>query len=218
MNVVVLIADIIGSKKIGQRAEFQRNLKGQLEEINTSSGPSLLSPYTITLGDEFQAVYGAVDTIFADLMSIVHAIHPVQVRCALSYGALSTDINTQAALEMDGPAFYAARRLIDGMKQASTDTIQVTAPDLPAIQLMNGSLRLMGNVIAHLSRNNLTVLRRLMAGASTKDIAAELSVTPRAVNKGIARHALDDVVQLIRILTEEFEKGMDLRSTEEASR
>ena len=31
----------------------------------------LLSPYTITLGDEFQAVFGRADSVFPDILAIM---------------------------------------------------------------------------------------------------------------------------------------------------
>ena len=65
MNVVALIADIVDSRAIPERARFQRSLKTTLAAVNKRSRRSLLSPVTLTLGDEFQAVYPALDSALA---------------------------------------------------------------------------------------------------------------------------------------------------------
>lgn len=209
-----MIADIIGSRKIENRPEFQRRLKQQLKQVNDVSGSSLLSPYTLTLGDEFQAVYGSFDTMFTDIVQIFLGIYPVRLRFAFSYGSLTTDINPTAALEMDGPAFSDARELIKKMKSESTGTIQITATGLYNPDLVNVCLRLFSHTISRLSRNNLTIVDRLMNGADTKTIAQTLRITPRAVNKAIANHALDDLVELTRTLSWEFKARLQIHATE----
>ena len=215
VNVLVMIADIIGSRKIENRSEFQRRLKQQLKQVNDVSGSSLLSPYTLTLGDEFQAVYGSFDTIFTDIVQIILGLYPVQLRFAFSYGPLTTDINPIAALEMDGPAFSDARELMNKMKSESTGTIQITATEFYNPDLINSCLKLFGHTISKLSRNNLTIVERLMNGADTKTIAQDLKITPRAVNKAIARHSLDDLVELTQNLSWEFRERLQMHPTEE---
>jgi RNAse (barnase) inhibitor barstar len=210
-----MIADIIDSRKIENRPEFQRRLKQHLNQINDVSGTSLLSPYTLTLGDEFQAVYGSFDTLFTDIVQIILGIYPVQLRFAFSYGPLTTDINPTAALEMDGPAFSDARELMKTMKSESTGTIQITATQLYNPDLVNVCLKLFGHTISTLSRNNITIVDRLMNGADTKSIAQTLGITPRAVNKAIARHSLDDLVELTRTLSWEFKERLQTHAGKE---
>jgi hypothetical protein len=55
--VVAVIADIVESREIPDRAHFQRRLKQVLDEPNSRAVDSLLSPFTLRVGDEFQAVY-----------------------------------------------------------------------------------------------------------------------------------------------------------------
>lgn len=211
VNVLVMIADIIGSRKIENRPEFQRRLKQQLQQINSVSESSLLSPYTLTLGDEFQAVYGSFDTMFTDIVRIILGIYPIQLRFAFSYGQLTTDINPTAALEMDGPAFSSARELMNKMKSESIGTIQMAATALYNPDLVDVCLRLFGHTLSRLSRNNLTIVERLMNGADTKTIAQDIRITPRAVNKAIARHSLDDLVELTRSLSWEFTERLQIQ-------
>ena len=79
MKRIVLIGDIVSSKQITDRALIQERLAAALEELNNRQDPDLASPYTITLGDEFQAVFDSADALFCDAISILLALHPEQV-------------------------------------------------------------------------------------------------------------------------------------------
>lgn len=67
VKVIAVIADIVDSRQIERRQEFQRRLQACLGDLNETSS-ALLSPYTITLGDEFQAVYKAGSRVVEDLL------------------------------------------------------------------------------------------------------------------------------------------------------
>ena len=77
MKVVVLIADIIESREIEDRSGFQEDLVRCLTAINTKSY-TLLSPYTVTLGDEFQAVYATGAEVLDHIIDIQAQLFPVR--------------------------------------------------------------------------------------------------------------------------------------------
>ncbi|MFW5843405.1 MAG: SatD family protein [Spirochaetota bacterium] len=105
---MAVIADIVDSRGIPDRPEFQRRLDALLGRMSNRSGKHLLSPFTITLGDNFQAVYGGFEAVLGDAVEIIAAVYPLRLRMALGHGPLSTDLNPTAALGMDGPCFAAA--------------------------------------------------------------------------------------------------------------
>ena len=102
--MIALIGDIIESKKIQKRAEAQKKLLLQFNKINSIS-KTLASPYTITLGDEFQALYKKADDLFRDIWRIALLLHPERIRFSIGVGELSTKINKKQSIGMDGPAF-----------------------------------------------------------------------------------------------------------------
>lgn len=104
MNSIVIIADIVDSKKISARKEVQLTLKDVLIQINHDSENGILSPFTITLGDEFQAVYRCSATLIKDLFLILVKLFPVRIRFSIGFGKISTEINEHEAIGMDGPA------------------------------------------------------------------------------------------------------------------
>ncbi len=53
MNYIVVIADVVASRNIADRALIQDQFVATLSRLNDRN-LQLVSPYTVTLGDEFQ--------------------------------------------------------------------------------------------------------------------------------------------------------------------
>ena len=59
--MIAVIGDIVKSKSIVNRGEVQEQLKTVLNDINQKFADHLASKFTLTLGDEFQAVFRTGD-------------------------------------------------------------------------------------------------------------------------------------------------------------
>lgn len=195
MKYLALIGDIVDSKALPRRAEFQEKLAETLKRVSARN-PALVSPYTLTLGDEFQAVYKSADRLFADIFEILTAIHPAQARFAIGVGELSTPINRKQALGMDGPAFHRAREAITDLKKTGF-LIRVAgertkdAAEGPW-KLFNHLLNFASPKIGTWERNRLRIVRGLLTGESVADLERELSISNVAVYKNINAAALDE--------------------------
>ena len=198
MQVMAVIGDIVGSRTVAQRAAFQKRLAKALEHA-TRSARHLASPYTITLGDEFQAVYRKADGLFADAMAIMAEIHPVRTRFAFGVGELSTRINPTQALGMDGPSFHYARADIIALKDDER-LIRISGQPTDAWRLANHVLNLLSHQLNGWSRNRLLILTGLLRGEAVKDIEAGLQISRVAVYKNIRAAALDEVVGICQQL------------------
>lgn len=204
MQVVCLIADIVESRDIVDRAAFQLRLEGGLQSLNGSVGAGLLSPYTITLGDEFQAVYVDFSTVLVDILTILRASYPQRIRFSLGRGELSTAVNRERALGMDGPAFHAARRQLEELKRRGETVIAVNCGAGTVDGLVRDGLLVLSR---ELGRWNLTALgaaEGLLRGRSIRDMAAAAGVKERMVYKSISQNGLRDyasfIVSLSRVL------------------
>ena len=198
MAYLVLIGDLVASRHSPQRRELQQRLKAVLKRLNQQT-PGPASPYTLTLGDEFQAVFTRADTIFDDMIQILAALHPDQVRFALGLGEITTDLNPDQALGMDGPAFYRARDGIDHLKDSGDLFIIEGLPDTWA-DLARGSLSLLSNRIGKWEANRLAILHGLLTDRPVKDIARELGISEQAVYKNINNGGLKAVIQVLSAL------------------
>lgn len=206
MAHLVLIGDLVASRQAPDRRDLQHRLEAILQTLNTASRPPV-SPYTLTLGDEFQAVFDNADRVFEDIVQIMQALHPVQVRFSLGLGEITTDLNFEQALGMDGPAFYRAR---DGITQLKSQGDMLHVEGLPEVcdELATASLRLLDKWIEKWESNRLAVLHRLLTGSRVKDIATGLNITEQAVYKNINSGQLEIVMQVIRALTGILNAGL----------
>ncbi len=92
MKKIVLIGDLIASKKIKDRAAVQKKLSNVFKKINSSS-KNIISPFTITLGDEFQVVYNSAENLFKDIWQISAALYPEKSRYSIAVGDITTKLN-----------------------------------------------------------------------------------------------------------------------------
>lgn len=194
MKLIALIADIVNSRKIEDRDKFQQKLEDQLRALNKRNA-NLLSPYTLTLGDEFQAVYSKADNLFNDVWEIMSGLYPHKARFALGVGTLTTPVNPKRAIGMDGPAFHFARSGISELKETSY-LMKIAGEEIPHLSLLNNCLYLVSQSAANWSANRFQVLTGLLKGWSRKKIAGQLGISTVAVYKNINKGSLDVLINL----------------------
>jgi len=192
---IVLVADIVASRKIVERSAVQVRLSTCLKELNLKRREGLVSPYTITLGDEFQAVLNAPDRIFRDALTVLIVLYPVEVRFSFSIGEISTAINTKQTVGMDGPAFHEARATIDRLRKTKS-LFAVASRDGAGLMMINQSLALVSHAIRKWPRSRLEILRGLCENRTIKQLARDLRVTDKAVYKSIDAGAIRTIVPL----------------------
>ncbi|MEM6820611.1 MAG: SatD family protein [Verrucomicrobiota bacterium] len=181
-NYLVVIGDVVSSKKIPQRGSLQRRLSKGLQHL--SSSMSLISPYTITLGDEFQAVYGSGNDLFRGLFTIRKLLYPQTCRFALSIGSITTAINPRQAIGMDGPAFYDARASIEILK-AKKDLIALTGLSPQPQNILKSTLPLLWSSTDTWKLNRLNIMIGLLEKRSIDSLAESLDLETRSVYKNI---------------------------------
>lgn len=196
---LVLIADIESSKEIKEeeRELLQDQLQEELKRLNeTDQRP--LSPYTITLGDEFQAVFKTADGFFNHCFRILALLYPVRVRFSLGIGSIATPINEEQAIGMDGPAFHEARRGIEVLKESGfLFNINFEGEEESTeVKLMNDSLQLLSHEVQGWRQNRLSILYLLQEGYDYKQITKKLDISQPAFYKNKEAGALEVVRSL----------------------
>ena len=117
MQYYAIIGDIKRSKKIENRCEIQEKLKKILDNVNSIYNNDISAKFLITLGDEFQGLLEITAPILEIIKYIQREIYPIKLRFGVGIGNVSTLINHEAAIGADGPAFYAAREMIDFLRE-----------------------------------------------------------------------------------------------------
>lgn len=121
MYYCVLLGDLIGSKKIQPKIRnvVQIRLKALLNELNSSFSDYLISPFLVTLGDEFQGVLTAAEPAIEMMEYIDRGLleYGAQMRYGIGVGPMTTPVSRLRALGDDGPAYHLARKGVDFLKQ-----------------------------------------------------------------------------------------------------
>jgi len=121
-DYLVLMADIIKSRDFDQKNAME-GFHEIVHSVNKQWRGSLLSPLTITLGDEFQGIVRGMgdiaDVVFAlEEQSVIDGIE-FKLRYALYQGAVDTPINKHLAYGMMGDGLTLARQRLSVMKRSS---------------------------------------------------------------------------------------------------
>lgn len=120
MKQYILMADVVASGKKDQK-QLMKDFKKLITEINESYANDILSPLTITLGDEFQCVLKdlavSIQIILHLEEAIIHQKMNFQLRYILNQGNIETPINKAIAYEMLGSGLTEARQKLTDAKQ-----------------------------------------------------------------------------------------------------
>lgn len=184
---VVVLCDVRGSRRIGDRAAFMQRLKEALEGVNRDRA-SLLGAFEVQAGlDEFAGVVrlGHVGTVLPRLWE---DLHPVEVRYAVVEGSL--DVMPEpggadalpGAAGFDGPAFHQASELLNELRSGDRlVSIRVGTDQEDRLLTALGDL-LYGRLLAWTERQ-LQVARVYRRRGSQKAAARELGVSQSTVSR-----------------------------------
>ena len=114
---LALIADVIDSKMVQERFDLQKQLEKTLQTMNELFGEFLASSFTLTLGDEFQALLKADAPVFQIIDTLRSELTPTQLRFGIGLGEIVTDIDPLQSIGADGPAYWNARSAINLVHQ-----------------------------------------------------------------------------------------------------
>jgi len=116
---IILMADIVKSSRRNAKA-LMKSFADAVGRVNRQHHRQIISPLTITLGDEFQGIIRNVPTalqLIFDLEELgMTANTPFQLRYVLLEGEIETKINTVKAHAMLGPGLTEARERLLAMK------------------------------------------------------------------------------------------------------
>lgn len=113
MNYIALIGNIIHSKQVSNRSNTIEHLKQQLNSINHSFAQDFASPFTLTKGDEFQALCKPNPYIFLMIDQIQLAFRDqLEIKFGIGLGEILTAIDPKQSIGADGPAYWEAQKAL----------------------------------------------------------------------------------------------------------
>ena len=214
-----VIADIIASRSIEQRYAAQEALKATLLVANERYAYALASPFTLTLGDEFQGLLHRASNLFEILDFIRFRHAEFGFRFGIGLGEILTAIDPRSSLGADGPAYWNARRALEHVHARHGyrfTNMRIEAGDAPSGDgCANDTLRLCGFVEGRWRSSQRAFVRDyILRNGHSRDVvqktlAKELGMSPQLLNQNIRLSGLHLYLDAKRRLGENLQKALE---------
>ena len=189
---LALIADVIDSKMVQERLDLQKQVEKTLQKMNELFGDYLASRFTLTLGDEFQALLKVDAPVFQIIDTLRSELTPTQLRFGIGLGEIVTAIDPLQSVGADGPAYWNARAAINFVHQKNDygNTQIYFSSGKENQDFFVNALIASGEAIRSGWRDSqeeilLNLLKRSVYSESfsQQDLAQSLSINPSALSK-----------------------------------
>lgn len=195
MDVAVL-ADIVGSRRLPDRAEAQRSLDGAIARVE-GEFPTLVHPLRPTVGDEQQALYTDLDSAMAALLLLQLALpEGLECRFGIGLGDVVT-VPASGGSIPEGPGWWAARDAIEKVHslqkrtapRARTWVVAAERDDAlmeRTTRLANAYLLARDEIVGSMSARARRLTYGRCHGVAQRDLAAAEGITQSAVSQALA--------------------------------
>ncbi len=179
---VALIGDVVASRKIEQRAEFQTRLEAELEILSDRLDDALVGRLTVFRGDEVQGLFRRPEAVMEVVLGLADSLFPVRIVYGLGRGRLTTRVANEIA-RMDGPCFHRAREAVHA---AAKDGRWLTALGFPppVDRSLTALFQLMQAIRGRWTPRQAE-LARAARGAQQKDVAESFAISRSVVSESL---------------------------------
>lgn len=200
---VAVIADLIGSRKVPDRALAQRQLGDTANRVNKLITP--IQPLAATVGDEFQGLYADAASAFeATLLMRLWLPEGLDTRFGIGTGSYRT-ISTVPHDIQDGSAWWSAREAIDVAKakqERRNPTVRtwyaVDAEHIgrfPDQQTACAYLISRDYIVGKMRPSTRAMLRGSLVGQTQTELANELGITQGTVSSAMRKSGPSIVIE-----------------------
>ena len=205
-NVVVIIADVRGSKKMAndERYEGQLFLKSAIIQINENFSDSIEAPFMITRGDEFQGVIKNLLSGLKIMLEFERLLFPLNLRYGIGQGEIQK-MGSSIPIEMDGPAFHRANDAVTRAKKKKLFLL-CNSGDESCDLLLNNIFLLMNSIKSRWNKNNYERYWDYKSMGTFDKVAKKENVSPQAIWDSMQNMRALDVINAENELMKYFEK------------
>lgn len=202
----LLIGDVVDSRKIRNREEFQERLRELLEDINRKFKDDIYAQFKILKGvDEFGGVLKEPSNIYEIIKKIHENILPKKVRSVLAKGGIDVSLEKKDVEYMDGPVFHRANELMEDLKK-SKFYFQLKVSDELIDSAIFGQINALMLLKNDWTEKQFSVIQKYQELGSQNKVANEMGITPQAISKSLDRSNYKKIKQIERKLNLQFEK------------
>jgi hypothetical protein len=205
-SLPVIMGDLIDSERAMAAPALHAYFNRHIETINKEYQHSLISPLTITLGDEFQGLARSLAEAAAIARQLRLNLMADKIDCRFVIGlvTIQTPINTQRAWNMMGPGLSRAR---EKLNEKSTSTYyRFSLPSSPLTEVL---LEAIGAGMTAIERDWTDRQRNIIAlslnDVRAKDLAKAQAVTVHNIYKIRSAGKFDTYAQQWQAVMAAFE-------------
>ena len=168
----ILMGDIIGSST-HDVGKLRREFAQLVASCNTELQAEILSPYTVTLGDEFQGVArslrGLLNAVFCLEETALQRSLGFSMRYVGLYGEIETPINRIRAHGMMGAGLTRSRELLTD-KRRQTCRFRFELPDDRMTRQLNRLFLIIEGLVARWHPQDGPLILEMIANPSNKEV------------------------------------------------
>ena len=143
------MCDVLNSREKNQKNLIE-DFRNCTTYINNKYKKNILSPLTITLGDEFQGVIKNLSNSIKIIVELEEFIiknnFPMKLRYVLYFGEIETEINSNIAYEMLGNGLTDSRRIINNMKEKDS-RFYIDIKEESKNSILNNGFNILQNIV-----------------------------------------------------------------------
>lgn len=197
---VALIGDIQGSQEADDRAELQERFEEAVEAANAAFNleadhhvRDLVSPLTITAGDEFQALFRGPQAPVQAIGIVSDEMAPTLLRFGIGLGTLQTEVNPEQAIGMDGSCLRRAREALDDAKERGgwVRTRGFGDFDLDVGRMMDP----VGHIRSRWTDRQAEFARALWRRGTQQEVAEDRGLSESTVSESLSASGYHEVTQ-----------------------
>lgn len=209
--VIAVIADMVGSRQVADRAAAQRELDRTISRVEDDR-PLALEPLTPTVGDEQQAIYRDLASALTSLLMVQLALPDgIEVRFGLGVGEVRTFDSAGGRLS-DGSGWWSARAAIEIVQERAQGAVATTRGWIVGaegqdevmdvtIATANAYLLVRDELVTAMSERERRLTYGRLIGATQAELADSEQITQPAVSKALRRSGASAVLVGLEELT-----------------
>lgn len=177
------MADIVGSSQ--QKANVLMSIfKKLVEEVNEEAASNIISPLTITLGDEFQGLtkdpYSAVKIVLLFEEKIIRLNKSLKLRYVVHQGEVGTPVNTERAHGMLGKGLKEAREMLMGLKTSKV-RFKISLRNKRLSEQLNLLFAVLQGIVDGWTQTQRKIVRLFLIEPDYRRVAKRLKKNPTTI-------------------------------------
>lgn len=186
-KLYVILGDVISSRRIRDREEFQHKLETILENINDTYTEDIFADFKILKGiDEIGCVLSTMSNGYRIINAIAEQLHPNLMRNVMVFDYIDAGIKTRDISKMDGPAFHKASDILRNLKKSKL-MFDMSVSDKMIDTAISGQINLILLTKKNWSLNQHQIAKEYKSTNNQDEVAKNLGISQQAVSKTLNR-------------------------------